>query len=79
MKKSKPVTPYKHLDSVDGDKFLSIEEASAYSNVKGIAIRNYLYLEKLTKYKFKNLVLIDKSELDKYIEQRDNRGKTWSH
>lgn len=54
------------LKTVDADKYCSVEEAEKFLGVKASAIRNYLYLNKLTTYKFKGLTLISKRELENW-------------
>lgn len=54
----------KEINKVDGDKFLTVQEASKELGVKENAIRNYLYEEKMTTYKFKSLTLISREEIE---------------
>ena len=56
----------KHLSSVSGEKFFSVSEASQSLGVKESAIRNYLYAGKMTTYKFKELTLIAKDEVESW-------------
>ncbi len=54
----------KYLNKVNGDDYYSVDEASQELGVKSNAIRNYLYLGKMTTYKFKNMTLLSKSEVE---------------
>ncbi len=54
----------KYLNRVDAEDYLTVDEASQTMGVKSTAIRNYLYAGKLTTYKFKNLTLLSKSEVE---------------
>jgi len=56
----------RHLKTVNGNKYLSVSEASNTLGVKESAIRNYLYAGKLTTYKFKELTLLSKSEINNW-------------
>ena len=53
----------------DGD-YLTSEEAAKRLGIKSTAIRNYLYLGRLTTYKFKSLTLIDVKEVEKWRERQ---------
>jgi len=52
------------LDKVDGKQFLTVEESARFLGVKSNAIRNYLYLGRLSTYKFKSLTLLDAREVE---------------
>jgi len=52
------------LNKVDGNAYLTVDEASQALGVKPNAIRNYLYLGKFTTYKFKNLTMLDLKEVN---------------
>ena len=54
----------KKLDTVDGKQFLTVEEAGQRLGVASNAIRNYLYLGRLSTYKFKTLTLLDAREVE---------------
>ena len=55
------------LDTLSLDTDIRVvEEAEKFLGVKASAIRNYLYLNKLTTYKFKGLTLISKRELENW-------------
>ena len=56
----------KHLKAVNGSKYLSVSEASNTLGIKESAIRNYLYAGKLTTYKFKELTLLSKLEINNW-------------
>ena len=56
----------KRLKTVNGSKYLSVSEASNTLGVKESAIRNYLYAGKMTTYKFKELTLLSKSEINNW-------------
>lgn len=60
----------KILEVVDGKDFLTVDEASNELKIKDNAIRNYLYDEKLTTYKFKNLTLLSKKEIEGWKERQ---------
>ena len=51
------------LRTVNDKDYLTIEEASDLLDIKQTAIRNYLYLNKLTTYKFKNITLLSVKEV----------------
>lgn len=63
----------RELKKVDGDKFLTIEEASNELQVKANALRNYLYEGKLTTYKFKTLTLISRDEVEAWKDRQKSR------
>ena len=54
----------KKLENVDGKQFLTVEEAGQRLGVAPNAIRNYLYLGRLSTYKFKTLTLLDAREVE---------------
>jgi len=54
------------LNKVDGNTYLTVDEASQVLGVKPTAIRNYLYLGKFTTYKFKNLTMLDLKEVNSW-------------
>ena len=60
----------KHLTKAVAEKYLTVEEAAELMAVKTPVLRNYLYQDKLTTYKFKTLTLLSKSE----VEQWRGRG-----
>ena len=60
----------KRLKTVNGNKYLSVSEASNTLGVKESAIRNYLYAGKMTTYKFKELTLISKSEINNWRDKQ---------
>ena len=60
----------KHLKSVDESGYLSVSEASDSLGVKESAIRNYLYAGKMTTYKFKELTLLAKDEIEDWRDRQ---------
>lgn len=60
----------KILKTVNDKDYMTVEEASSYLGVKPTAIRNYLYLDKLTTYKFKNLTLLDSKEVNNWKDRQ---------
>ena len=60
----------RHLKTVNGSKYLSVSEASNTLGVKESAIRNYLYAGKMTTYKFKELTLLSKSEINNWKSKK---------
>lgn len=60
----------KHINSVNGDNYLSVSEASDSLGVKESAIRNYLYAGKMTTYKFKELTLLAKDEIENWRDRQ---------
>ncbi len=55
-----------HLHTVEADKYLTVEEASAELNVKPTVLRNYLYQGKFTTFKFKTLTLLRKRDIEEW-------------
>lgn len=60
----------KILKTASEKDYLSVEEASILLGIKPTAIRNYLYLEKFTTYKFKNLTLLDRREINNWKDRK---------
>ena len=60
----------KILNTVNGNNFLSVSEASDSLGVKESAIRNYLYAGKITTYKFKELTLLSKNEIENWRDRQ---------
>ena len=60
----------KHIKSASEDKYLSVSEASNSLGVKESAIRNYLYAGKITTYKFKELTLLSKDEIENWRDRQ---------
>jgi len=54
----------KHISRAVADNYLTVEEAAQQMGVKTPVLRNYLYQDKLTTYKFKTLTLLSKSEVE---------------
>jgi|GEM_PF-1865968 len=65
-----PVSKIEYLTKVNADRFMTVDEASQELGVKTTALRNYLYQEKLTTYKFKTLTLLSKSEVEEWKDRR---------
>ena len=51
------------LKHVDGNEYLTAEEAATILGIKENVIRNYLSLGRLTKYKFKTLTFSNAEEI----------------
>ena len=64
----------KHLKNVKEENFLTTEEASKELGIKPSVIRNYLYFNKLTTYKFKTLTLLHRSEIEAWKKRQGKRG-----
>ena len=60
----------RELTKVDGSEFLTVEEAAKVLRVKPVAIRNYLYLGRLTTHKFKTLTLLDACEVNRWKDRQ---------
>jgi excisionase family DNA binding protein len=60
----------RQLTKVDGAEFLTVEEAAKVLHVKPVAIRNYLYLGRLTTHKFKTLTLLNASEVNRWKDRQ---------
>jgi hypothetical protein len=58
------------LKTANVKDYLTVEEASLALGIKTNAIRNYLYLGKLTTYKFKNLTLLDSREINNWKKRQ---------
>ncbi len=63
------VSKIERLDKVDADRYLTVDEASQELGVKTTALRNYLYQEKLTTFKFKTLTLLSKREVEDWKDR----------
>lgn len=63
----------RRLTTVDGRRYLSIDEAAAWLGVKATVMRNYLYTGHFTTYKFKTLSLVALAELQAWPGRK--RGK----
>ena len=50
--------------------YLTVEEASVELGIKASAIRNYLYWERLTTYKFKTMTLIKRDEVEAWKKRQ---------
>lgn len=60
----------KHLKQANEAEYLTVEEAARELGIKTTAIRNYLWEEKLTTYKFKTLTLVSKQEVESWKERQ---------
>ena len=60
----------KQITELNGKDYLTVEEASQELGVKENAIRNYLYAEKMTTYKFKSLTLVSRKEVDDWKKRQ---------
>ncbi|MGD1045706.1 MAG: helix-turn-helix domain-containing protein [Bacteroidota bacterium] len=56
----------KTLKQVNESDYFTVDEAANELGIKTNAIRNYLYLGKLTTHKFKNLTLLDANEVNNW-------------
>lgn len=60
----------RQLKQVNGTDFLTSEEAAQALGIKATAIRNYLYMGKLTTYKFKSLTLVKTDEVERWRKRQ---------
>lgn len=60
----------KHVNKPDEKEFLTVDEAAKELGIKPTAIRNYLYEEMMTTFKFKTLTLLSKQEVEKWKERQ---------
>ena len=60
----------RQLKTVNDGDYLTVDEASQELGIKDTAIRNYLYAGKLTTYKFKNLTLLSRNEVEGWKARR---------
>ena len=60
----------KHISKPDEKDFFTVDEAAKELGIKTTAIRNYLYEEKMTTYKFKSLTLLSKQEVEDWKERQ---------
>jgi excisionase family DNA binding protein len=63
----------RELKQVDGEKYLTVEEAAEELGIKSNAIRNYLCAEKLTTYKFKTLTLLRSDEVEGWKQRKRSK------
>ncbi len=54
----------RQLSNAAAKQYLTVDEASKILGVKPPVLRNYLYQEKLTTYKFKTLTLLCRKEVE---------------
>jgi len=59
-----------YLARAEIDRFYTVDEAAEQLGVKPPVIRNYLYQDKLTTYKFKTLTLLSKREVEKWKDRQ---------
>lgn len=60
----------KHLKQASETDYFTVEEAANELGIKTTAIRNYLYDEKFSTYKFKTLTLVSKAEVEAWKERQ---------
>lgn len=60
----------KTLKQVNGNEYLTVDEAARELGIKPNAIRNYLYLGKLTTHKFKSMTLLDAREVTSWKDRQ---------
>jgi excisionase family DNA binding protein len=60
----------KELKLVNAAEYLTVEEAAKDLGINPGAIRNYLWEEKLTTFKFKTLTLVSKEEVDRWKKRQ---------
>jgi excisionase family DNA binding protein len=60
----------KRLKQANEAEYLTVEEAARELGIKTTAIRNYLWEEKLTTFKFKTLTLVSKQEVESWKERQ---------
>jgi excisionase family DNA binding protein len=60
----------KRLKEANEADYFTVEEAAHELGIKTTAIRNYLWEEKLTTYKFKTLTLVSKQEVESWKERQ---------
>lgn len=59
----------KEVNCPDVTEYLTVREAAQKLGVEPITIRNYLYYEELTAYKFKTATLVSMKEIEKRIKR----------
>jgi len=64
------LTMIKQLKIADITEYFTVEEAANELGIKPTAIRNYLYEEKLTTYKFKTLTLVKREEVEEWRKRQ---------
>ncbi len=60
----------KHINKPDEKDFFTVDEAAKELGIKTTAIRNYLYEEMMTTYKFKTLTLLSKVEVEEWKKRQ---------
>ena len=60
----------KRINKPDEKDFFTVDEAARELGIKTTAIRNYLYEEKMTTYKFKTLTLISRKEVEDWKDRQ---------
>ena len=58
------------ISEANASKYLSVGEASRMMGITAPVLRNYLYKGKITTYKFKNLTLLKKKEVEKWVQDK---------
>jgi len=59
----------KTLKSVDNGRYISVMEAAHQLGVQSATVRTYLWLGRLTTFKFKTMTLLDVGEVKQYKEK----------
>lgn len=54
----------KHISRAIADQYMTVEEAAEHIGVKTPVLRNYLWQDRFTTYKFKTLTLLSKKEIE---------------
>ena len=63
----------KQIKQANEADFFTVDEAAQELGIKPTAIRNYLYWEDLTTYKFKTLTLIHREEIEAWKKKQKVR------
>jgi len=58
------MTKIEFITEAIANQYYTVEEAAGHMGVKTPVLRNYLYQDKLTTYKFKTLTLLSKREVE---------------
>jgi len=64
------VSKVEYITEAVADQYYTVEEAAEQLSVKPPVVRNYLYQDKLTTYKFKTLTLLSKREVEKWKDRQ---------
>ena len=60
----------KHLKRPDIDRYFTVAEAAMIANMSSSGLRNHLSRGALTTFKFKNLTLLSRREVEKWLEKK---------